>query len=392
FILRNQVKKRTMELEQSHEAYRKSEEKLQRSQKLEAVGLLAGGIAHDFNNILTVINGYSRMLLENENLDAEVRDSVKEILKAGKKAASLTKKLLTFSRTTIDEFKVIDINNLILDVDKMLHRLISEDVEFILDLEDGECLVLADSASIEQMLINLVINARDAVGPHDRIQIRTRKHEGNKVKIYIEDNGIGMDKDIISHLFEPFFTTKEVGKGTGLGLSTVYGIVKQLKGTINVESEKGKGSTFIITLPLVSERPQSIDSIGKKEQYTPQKLQKRILLVEDNQSVQKITQKILEDAGFQIVCAKNGNEALNSIKAGNIQFDLVLSDIIMPEMNGFELKQECKKICPNLRFLFISGYPAKKVEERGIQIDPSIILKKPYLPEELLHKISELIS
>ncbi len=392
FILRNQVKKRTMELEQSHEAYRKSEEKLQRSQKLEAVGLLTGGIAHDFNNILTVINGYSRMLLEMENLDSDVYKSVQEILNAGEKASSLTKRLLTFSRTTFSELKVMDINQLLLDLDKMLHRLISEDVELILDLEEKQCLVLADSTSIQQLLINLVVNARDAVGPHGKIQIRTRKADIDTVKIIVEDNGIGMDQNILDHLFEPFFTTKEVGKGTGLGLSTVYGIVKQLKGNIEVKSQKGKGSTFIIALPLVKMDSRSIESNEKVDQKKPIGSQKKILLVEDNKSVLKITQKILEGAGFQIFTARNGTEALNLIKAGNIQFDLVLSDIIMPVMNGVELEKKCRIINPKLKFLFISGYPAKKVEERGIPFDPSRLLQKPYLPADLLRKISELIA
>lgn len=392
FSLKNLVKKRTMELEKAHENYKQTEEKLRRSQKLEAIGLLAGGIAHDFNNILTVINGYSRMLLEMENLDSEVRESVNEILKAGEKASTLTKRLLTFSRTTFGELKVLDINQIILDLDKLLHRLISEDVELNLDLEQKPCYVLADSASIEQVLINLVANANDAVGPHGIIQIRTRMDDENTLKIIVEDNGIGMDPNTLDHLFEPFFTTKEVGKGTGLGLSTVYGIVKQLKGKIDVESQVGVGSKFIISLPLVksiSNPPEQNDKLFLKKANNSSKT---ILLVEDEESVQKITQKILEGAGFQIITAKNGTEALNLIKAGNIQIDLVLSDIIMPEMNGAELEQQCQKIKPNLKFLFFSGYPAKKVEESGIPFDPNRLLQKPYLPSDLLRKISELIS
>ncbi len=380
------------------------EQQLRQSQKMESIGLLAGGIAHDFNNILTVINGYAELVLKNmKSSDPNYRD-IKKVLNGGLQAANLTRQLLAFSRKQVMLPKIIKINKVITDLEKMLHRLIGEDIKMEVILEKEIDSIQADPGQIEQILINLIINARDAINiktekaQNKKIIIETRElyldqnyvalHPttvpGRYNQISISDTGIGMDDATMNKIFEPFFTTKETGKGTGLGLSTVYGIVKQNNGNIYVYSEPGKGTTFHIYWPCAGQ--QEI-LIGKEDQDTVARGTETILLVEDEKQVRDFAFTALKSMGYKVFTACNGVEAIKLIENIKIQIHLLITDIIMPEMGGKILADKIQKIIPQIKILFNSGYTDNHIVLSGELDEKKYFLQKPYSITEIAKKV-----
>lgn len=385
------------------EQEREKEEQFLQSQKLESVGQLAGGIAHDFNNLLTVIGGYSEIMLRRFSQDDPMRKNTEEIKKAAQRATSLTRQLLAFSRKQVLQPKVFDLNSLVTNVSKMLGRLIGEDIEFITLLRPEAGRVDADPGQIEQVLMNLVVNARDAMPQGGKIIIETANVQldkayadmhiavqpGKYVMLTVSDTGGGMDAETQEHIFEPFFTTKEVGKGTGLGLSTVYGIVKQSGGNIWVYSEVGHGTTFKIYLPLVEEEVE-IHKLTA-EPAAPRGTE-TILLVEDEGIVRTLARTILEENGYRVLEAANGNEALRLCEQHCGDIHLMLTDVVMPLMSGRELANRIETICPHLPVLYMSGYTDDAIVHHGV-LDPGTpFLEKPFTPDALAHKVREVLD
>ena len=374
---------------------------LRQSQKMEALGQLAGGVAHDFNNLLTAIMGYGRFALESAG-DAAQRHDLEEIVKAAGRAASLTKQLLAFSRRHMVETVVLDLNALIVDMVTMLRRMIGEDIELATTLASGLSHVRADRSQLEQVVMNLVINARDACGAGGRIRLVTEAvdvdsalaaqtpglNRGGYVTLSVIDNGIGMNEETKSKLFEPFFTTKPRGQGTGLGLATVYGIVVQSGGAIRVESEADQGSTFTVYLP----REQEIaPSAGRAIESMVATSSWKVLLVEDEQAVRELVRIILERAGHRVFEAATPEEALarfNVIES----VDLLLTDVVMPAMSGFELFHVLVELQPSLRVLFISGYTDYATFEPTIADKGAAFLEKPFSAEALIGKVREVLG
>ncbi|MDQ2856406.1 MAG: PAS domain S-box protein, partial [Acidobacteriota bacterium] len=375
------------------------EEQLRQSQKLEAVGQLAGGVAHDFNNLLTVISGYSDLLLRKLPADSSLSAHASEIKKAGDRASGLTRQLLAFSRKQILQPKVLDLNTVVSDLDRMLRRLIGEDVDLLTITEPELGQVKADPGQIEQVVVNLVVNARDAMTTGGKVTIETANarltadyvHQhvqcvpGAYVMLAISDNGSGIDPAIRDRIFEPFFSTKGAGKGTGLGLSTVYGIVKQSGGHIWVYSEANMGTTFKIYLPRVDEDikegadPGEIAAaLGGKE---------TILLVEDEAQVRGIVQQILESLGYCVMTAENGEQAMTVASAHAGDIDLVITDVVMPQMGGRELAERLGTLRRNLRVVFMSGYTDDAIVRHGLMDDRLIFIQKPFTADALARKV-----
>ena len=386
------------------------EQQLSQAQKMEAIGQLAGGIAHDFNNYLTVINGYAELLMAKIDQTSPLTTYVKDILDSGGKAQNLTRQLLAFSRKQVIVPKIITINQTIIDTDKILRRLIGENIELLTQLTDEEYTVKADPGQIEQILINLVINARDAIYDkkesqgQNRITISTTivdlneqynlTHPGSKtgkhVCLSVSDTGVGLNREDINKIFEPFYTTKREGRGTGLGLSTVYGIVKQNEGAIYVYSESGLGTLFKIYWPL----HQGIDpdaSIGELNQPTVKGTEK-ILLVEDDEHVRNFTSLALKSMGYDVSCASNGLQALEEIKNGDKKIDMVITDSVMPKMGGQKLVKNIEEFDPSIKVLFISGYTDKEIVEKGELIDGINFLQKPFSIVGLGEKIRQILD
>ncbi len=386
------------------EQEREKEEQLLQSQKLESVGQLAGGIAHDFNNLLTVIGGYSEIMLRRFKQDDPLRRNTEEIKKAAERASSLTRQLLAFSRKQVLQPKVFEVNSLVTGVSKMLRRLIGEDIEFITLLRPEAGRINADPGQIEQVLMNLVVNARDAMPHGGKITIETANVEidracgdlhiavqpGRYLMLAVSDTGVGMDAETQAHIFEPFFTTKEVGKGTGLGLSTVYGIVKQSGGNIWVYSEVGHGTTVKIYLPLVEEVIETLDANAAPAM--PPRGTETILLVEDEAIVRTLTRTILEENGYHVLEAANGEEALHLCKQHPTDLDLMLTDVVMPLMSGRELANRTERLCPHLPVLYMSGYTDDAIVHHGV-LDPGTpFLEKPFTADALTHKVREVLD
>jgi PAS domain S-box-containing protein len=383
---------------------RQLEEKFRQAQKMEAVGRLSGGVAHDFNNLLGVIIGYAEFL--QESLDAEngLRSSVDEILKAGKRAASLTRQLLAFSRQQVLDPKVLDLNGVVSDMDKMLRRMIGEDVELstVLGPELGR--VKADQGQVEQVLMNLAVNARDAMPDGGKLVVSTENmimdeaftrrypypvQAGPYVCLTVSDSGIGMDAETKARAFEPFFTTKEKGKGTGLGLSTVYGVVKQSGGYIDIYSAPGAGTTFKIYLPRVTEAIAADAPSGAITSFTGNET---ILLAEDEGSLRTLTRNTLEQCGYKVLAAKDGVDALEVSEHFDGAIDLLLTDMVMPGMSGQALAHELTRRRPDIRLAYMSGYTGQTVGSQG-PIDPgSVFLLKPFTRELLTRKIREALD
>ena len=379
------------------------EEQLRQSQKLESVGRLAGGIAHDFNNMLTAINGYSELTLRKLDAESPLRRNIEEIKKAGERSAMLTHQLLAFSRQQVLKPVVLDLNEVIIDMGKMLERLIGEDIELVTILNSKTGHVNVDPGQLSQIIMNLAVNARDAMPQGGKLTIETSnifiEPADASQKLYVLpgayvmmafcDTGNGIDESIQPHIFEPFYTTKEIGKGTGLGLATVYGIVKQSGGSIEVSSRQEIGTTFNIYLPRVLEEVASQikqsfaeNSIGKET----------ILLVEDEELVRNLSKEILENRGYTVIEAGNGAEALEICENEKYRFDLLMTDVVMPQMGGRELAWKLAEKNPKLKILFTSGYTDDAMVRQGINPANTNFLQKPFTFEELAHKVRELLD
>ena len=380
------------------------QEQLRQSQKVEAIGRLAGGIAHDFNNLLTVIKGYSELSRIGLKEGDTLRGNIDEIQKAAERAASLTRQLLAFSRRQIMEMKVLDLNSLLRDLEKMLHRLIGENIGMVTHLIEDLGRVRADVGQIEQVIMNLVINAKDAMPSGGKITIETANVEldesyarshvdvkpGPCVMLSVSDTGVGMTPEVRERIFEPFFTTKETGKGTGLGLSTVYGIVKQSKGHIWVYSEQGKGTAFKIYLPRVDGPLEEINKEVLKKELP--RGNERILIVEDEEEVRKLAGKILEKQGYRILETFNSDDALVACERSTSPIHLMLADVVMPGMSGFELAKLLKPLYPQIKILYMSGYTDDAIVPHGVLEKGVDYIQKPFTMEGLARKVREVLD
>ena len=369
------------------------QEQVQRTQRMEAVGQLAGGVAHDFNNLLTVIGGFSQMLRADTSLTSEQRSDVDEIHKATQRASALTRQLLAFSRKQTMQPAPVDLNSVVRDNERMLRRLVREDLTLECNLAPTLGMVFADSRQIEHVLVNLVVNARDATGEGGRITIDTADVEigpgrgnpvapGAWVRLRVSDTGVGMTNETMEHMFEPFFTTKPAGEGTGLGLAMAYGIIEQSGGAIFAESEPGRGTVFSVLLPRADEpvrprkTPVNTAAIAARGE--------RVLLVEDEEPVRALARRVLERAGYVVAIAKNGREALGMVQAEPKGFSLIVSDVVMPEMGGLELAERVRELDADLPVLLMSGYAATEIERRGGVPEGARFLQKPFGPDALL--------
>ncbi len=380
------------------------ERRFRQMQKMEAVGQLTGGIAHDFNNLLGVIIGYSEILQQRMAQADGLRTFVDEIKKAGMRAASLTRQLLAFSRQQVLEPKVLDLNAVVSDIEKMLRRLIGEDVEFNTRLERALGAVKADQSQLEQVLVNLAVNARDAMPRGGKLILATanveldeayaRHHPGSRpgryVMLSMTDTGTGMSPETQAHIFEPFFTTKERGKGTGLGLATVYGVIKQSDGYIWVDSELGKGTTFTIYLPRVEEPVSHTGSTQPKSEARTGS--ETILVVEDAESLRKLTHELLKNEGYTVLSAATGAEALQISEGHAGPLHLLLTDVVMPGMNGRELAEQITARRPELRVMYMSGYTDSVIDEHGVLEPGTYLLHKPFTQDTLARKVREVLD
>lgn len=380
------------------------EDQLRQSQKLEAVGMLAGGIAHDFNNLLTAITGYSALTLMQLKAEDPLRQNIEEVKKAADRAAALTRQLLAFSRKQVLQLRILNLNEVISELEKMLQRLIGEDIGLRTVLEADLGAIKGDPGQIEQIIMNLAVNARDAMPQGGKLTIETRnvyldedyaKHHiavnpGPYVLLAVSDNGLGMDEKIRAHIFEPFFTTKEKGKGTGLGLSTVYGIVNQLGGNIWVYSEVGQGTTFKIYLPRTDEGAHEY----KRSADTEKALQgvETIVLAEDEEMVRKLARRVLEIYGYQVLEVANGGAAILVCERHKGPIHLLITDVIMPEMSGVELATRLTRLHPEMKVLYMSGYTDNNIAHRGVLDEGENFIQKPFSTDALARKVREILD
>jgi PAS domain S-box-containing protein len=380
------------------------EGQLRQAQKLEAIGQLAGGIAHDFNNLLTVITGRSELLLRRVGHQSPLTPDLDLVVRTAERAASLTRQLLAFSRKQVLEPRVLDLNGIVANMERMLRRLIGEDVDLAIRLATGLWRVRADPGQIEQVLLNLSVNARDAMPRGGRLTIETINVEldeagarrlgssarpGAHVLLAVADTGCGMDAETLSHVFEPFFTTKGPEQGTGLGLSTVYGIVKQSEGEIAVESEPGRGTTFRIFLPRVAAR----ESIGERPRGPAYpRGTETVLLVEDEDAVRRLAREILRIAGYTVLEASNGAMALDVASRHTGRIDLLVTDVVMPGMGGRELAEALQAERPGTRVLYLSGYTSETIGRHGVEGSDALLLHKPFSPASLARTVREVLD
>jgi len=382
---------------------RQLEEQLRQAVKMEAVGRLAGGIAHDFNNLLTAIIGSADLLLEDLDPASPARGDVAEIRRAGERAAQLTRQLLAFSRKQPLTPRVIDVNALVADMDRLLRRLIGEDIELRTVLTPDLGAVQADAGQLEQVIMNLAVNARDAMPRGGKLTIETANAEldeayarehvavraGPAVLIAVSDTGTGMDSETLGHIFEPFFTTKEVGKGTGLGLATVYGIVKQSGGHVWVYSEPGRGTAFKIYLPRVTE---AVEGVGAAAAPATVQGTETLLVVENEAPVRELTRRMLEAKGYTVLTAATPADALAMVERHAGPIHLAVTDVILPGMDGPELARRLEQAQPGLRVLFVSGYANEAIVHQGV-LDPGVAyLPKPFTAEALVRKVREVLD
>jgi two-component system cell cycle sensor histidine kinase/response regulator CckA len=373
---------------------------------MEAVGRLAGGVAHDFNNLLTAILGYAELLSSSRELSPVSRQSVEMIQKAGRQAAAVTHQLLAFSRKQMLQPRVIDLNALVIDFQKILHRVIGEHIDLKTRPEAANARVKADPNQIEQVILNLGVNARDAMPKGGSLVIRTAEVEldasaartqaldlapGAYVLLEVSDTGKGMTDEVKSRIFEPFFTTKEPGKGTGLGLSTVYGVVRQSGGSVTVLSGPGAGSTFRIYLPLEigeldQSRPKTVAPLEM-----PCKTAETVLVVEDEEIVRELVCQVLSDQGYDVLCANNGREGIRMSEEHPGPIQLLMTDVVMPVIGGLELARKLSASRPDMKVLYVSGYSESDISEQGILEEELEFLEKPFTPQVLIRKVREVL-
>jgi signal transduction histidine kinase len=381
------------------------QEQLRQSQKMEAIGKLAGGVAHDFNNLLTVIQGYGELILNSVDQNSPLRQDVQEIINASERASSLTRQLLAFSRKQVLQPKVLDLNTHVSNMDKMLRRMIGEDIELVTLLAENLGRIKADPGQIEQVILNLALNAKDAMLKGGKLTIETANVKldesyahshigvtpGHYVMLSVSDNGVGMTPEIKERIFEPFFTTKEKGKGTGLGLSTVYGIIQQSGGNVWVYSEPGVGTTFKIYLPVIEEGRDSIQSLAVSTK--PLQGSETILLVEDEEMVRKLACTVLQKYGYTVLEAPNGEEALRIVQGQNGNpIHLMVTDVVMPGMSGRQLADRLGSLWPEMKVLYMSGYTDNAIVHHGV-LDPGIAyIQKPFAPNALTSKVREILD
>jgi two-component system cell cycle sensor histidine kinase/response regulator CckA len=392
------------EQRQAQKSLEESERRLRLAQKMEAIGQLAGGVAHDFNNLLTIIMGYGEIMLSTLRSDDPARELINEIRKAGDRAASLTRQLLAFSRQQVLEPRVLDLNTIVSDTEKMLRRLIGEDISLTTIMDPALERVKVDPGQMEQIILNLAVNARDAMPQGGKLTIETgnvrldesyaQAHPevkpGRYVLLAVSDTGCGMDEATKAHIFEPFFTTKGPGKGTGLGLATVYGIVKQSGGFIYVYSELGRGTTFKIYLPLVKEtasRGKSVAGLRKSASGT-----ETLLLVEDEDAVRALTRHALKMCGYTVLEAGHSDEAIRICKHHEGVIHLLVSDVVMPQMGGRQLAERLLAMRPKMRVLYLSGYTDDAVVRHGILQAEVAFLQKPFTINALANKVREVLD
>jgi two-component system cell cycle sensor histidine kinase/response regulator CckA len=380
------------------------EEQLRQSQKMEAIGRLAGGIAHDFNNLLTIIKGYSQLSLSELKEGHPLRENLEGIQKATDRATDLIRKILAFSRRQLMEMRVLDLNTLLMDLDKLLRRIIGEDIELVTVLAEDLGRVKVDPGQIEQVILNLSVNAKDAMPNGGKLTIETANAEldeayarnhlsvisGRYVMLSVSDTGVGMSPEVRERIFEPFYTTKEKGKGTGLGLSTVYGIVKQSGGNIWVYSEPGQGTTFKIYLPREEEPLEEIREKVVKEEFP--RGSETVLVVEDEEEVRKLAVRILQKQGYKVLEASQGNEALFICEQHEEPIHLLVTDVVMPGMSGRELSERLTSLRPEIKILYMSGHTNSAIVHHGV-LEPGVnLLQKPFTPEALARKVREVLE
>ena len=383
---------------------RRLEEQYRQAQKMEAVGRLAAGVAHDFNNLLMAITGYSELLLARLGERDPLRRYVEEVKKAGDRAASLTRQLLTFSRQQVLELRVLDLNSVVANVDKMLRRVIGEDIELVAILGADLAPVKADPGQLEQVILNLAVNSRDAMPQGGKLTIETSSVElaeasshrhgelspGNYVVLAVSDSGCGMDSETQAHIFEPFFTTKEQGKGTGLGLAMVYGILKQSGGSVWVYSEVGQGTTFKVYLPQVNEKVTA--QVPRPPQPVLTRGWETILLVEDEEPVRSLVRSVLEASGYAVLEARHGEDALVVSEQHKGPIQLLVTDVVMPEMSGPELAEHLAPFHREMKVLYMSGYTEGSIQHHGRLGLGTAYLPKPFTPETLVRKVREVLN
>ncbi len=383
---------------------RRAEEQLRQSQKMEVVGELAGGVAHDFNNVLTVILGYCDLVMMKAVLDDSAKEAIEHIRAAAERGSQLTHGLLAFSRKQVLDTKPVNLDEIVQHVENFLVRIIGEDVHLKSIYHDVNLRVMADAGQMEQVLINLAANARDAMPAGGTLTIETFFQETDESFVYchglgnpgrygvisVSDTGVGMDEEIINRIFEPFFTTKEVGKGTGLGMAIVHGIVSQHNGFVYVNSKPGRGTTFKIHIPLYEKEVASekADIVFKRSKGGTE----MILLVEDDASVRKVVEMVLGEFGYEIISAVDGQEAVDIFKANSSRIKLILMDMIMPNKSGLDAFREIRHLQPDVRVLFTSGYTANFIRNRGELENGVDLIMKPIKPFELQQKVREMLD
>jgi len=380
------------------------ENQLQQSRRMEAVGRLAGGIAHDFNNLLTVIRGYADMALNRPGTQAGVRADIQQIGGAADRATALIRQLLAYSRKQVLQPKVLNLNAVVENLHQLLSRLMGDNIEMKTFCNAANGTVKADPAQIEQVIVNMVVNARDAMAEGGKLTIETANvvldaayavdqmtiKPGSYVMLSISDTGIGMDKQTQAHVFDPFFTTKEAGRGTGLGLSTVYGIVKQSDGYVWVESEHGKGSTFRVYLPLAKELlTQEESPVEERKDVSGTEV---VLLVEDEEAVLELAHTILEQQGYRVLVARNTAHAEELAAESKGEIHMLLTDVVMPGVSGHELAKRITARRPGIRVLFMSGYAEDIVSQGGVLKSGVAFLQKPFTPKVLRQRVREILD
>ncbi|HSE06782.1 MAG TPA: response regulator, partial [Methylomirabilota bacterium] len=379
------------------------EMQLRHTQKMEAMGRLAGGVAHDFNNLLTVITGRSVLLLSRLTADDPLRRSVEQIQKTADRAAALTRQLLAFSRKQVLQRKNLDLNTTVEEISAMLRRLIGEDIDLLLTLGPDAGRVNADPGQLEQVLMNLAVNARDAMPSGGTLGVETARVQlpppldrpdalpaGPYAVLRVMDTGVGMDTATLARIFEPFFTTKEPGKGTGLGLSMVHGVVRQHGGEIRVRSVVGAGTTFEIYLPQIEASPEA--SGTGEATVRPATGSETVLLAEDEEEVRALAREVLERQGYTVLEAADGAQALQVFEKESARIDLILTDVVMPRMSGRELVDRVRARKPSMPVLYMSGYTEDAILRHGVRDASMLLLGKPFTPSDLVRKIREVLD